>query len=73
MFGKKRNEVVASYDNLLEQKNKLERELANIQRKKDLEVDKINKKYESEIEQILREQKSCEMQIELAKKYTREN
>lgn len=73
MFKKRRNEVVVSYDNLLALKSRLDRELANIQRKKDLEVDKINKKYESEIEQILREQKSCEMQIELAKKYTREN
>ena len=73
IFNKARNYVVASYDNLLEQKSRLERELANIQRKKDLDVDKINKKYESRIEQIIREQKSCDMQIELAKKYTKEN
>lgn len=73
MFNKKRNEVVASYDNLLEQKSRLERELANVQRKKDLEVDKINKKYESKIEYIIRQQNANNMQIELAKRYTKEN
>ena len=73
MFNRERNNVVASYDSLLQQKSSLERELANIQRKKDLEVDKINKKYESKIEQVLRQQKSCDMQIDLAKKYTKEN
>lgn len=73
MFNKKRNEVVASYDNLLEQKSRLEQELANVQRKKDLEVDKINKKYESKIEYIIRQQNANNMQIELAKRYTKEN
>ena len=73
MFNRERNNVVASYDSLLLQKSSLERELANIQRRKDLEVDKINKKYESKIEQVLRQQKSCDMQIDLAKKYTKEN
>ena len=60
MFSRERNNVVASYDSLLLQKSSLERELANIQRRKDLEVDKINKKYESKIEQVLRQQKSCD-------------
>lgn len=73
MFNRKRNEVVASYDNLLEQKSRLEQELANVQRKKDLEVDKINKKYESKIEYIIRQQNANNMQIELAKRYTKEN
>ena len=67
------NVAVASYDKLLERKSKLEKELINVQRKKDLDLDKINKKYESKIEYILRQQKSCDMQIELAKKYTKEN
>ena len=67
------NVAVASYDKLLEKKSRLEKELINVQRKKDLDLDKINKKYESRIEHILRQQKSCDMQIELAKKYTKEN
>lgn len=67
------NVVVASYDKLLERKSKLEKNLINVQRKRDLDLDKINKKYESQIEYILRQQKSCDMQIELAKKYTKEN
>lgn len=67
------NVAVASYDKLLEKKSRLEKELINVQRKKDLDLDKINKKYESKIEYILRQQKSCDMQIELAKKYTKEN
>lgn len=67
------NVVVASYDKLLERKSRLEKNLINVQRKRDLDLDKINKKYESQIEYILRQQKSCDMQIELAKKYTKEN
>ena len=70
---REKNNVVASYNGLLELKSRLDQALAKEKRKKDLEVDKINKKYESKIEKILREQRSCDMQIELAKKYTREN
>ena len=69
LFNRNENVVVAGYDDLLEKRSGLEKQLINIQRKKDLDLDKINKKYESKIEQIIRKQKSCDMQIELAKKY----
>lgn len=73
LFNRNENVVVAGYDDLLEKRSGLEKQLINIQRKKDLDLDKINKKYESKIEQIIRKQKSCDMQIELAKKYMKEN
>ena len=74
MFGKrKENSVVESYDNLLKEGIRLANELANTQRKKDLEVDKINRKYEGTIDNLLRKQRANEMQVELAKKYTKEN
>ena len=74
MFEKKeKNFVVESYDNLLREKTRIANQLANTQRKKDLEVDKINRKYEGTIESLLRKQSANSMQIELAKRYTKDN
>lgn len=68
-----KNTTMASYDELLSQKRNLENMMANLQREKDLKVDRINNKYEAEIEQVLRALNVLDNEIDKAKMYVNDN
>lgn len=68
-----KNTTMASYDELLSQRRNLENMMANLQREKDLKVDRINNKYEAEIEQVLRALNVLDNEIDKAKMYVNDN
>ena len=68
-----KNTTMASYDEILSQRRNLENMMANLQREKDLKVDRINNKYEAEIEQVLRALNVLDNEIDKAKMYVNDN
>ncbi len=64
-----KNKAVNEIDNLINEDNKLELQLKELQRKRDLKVDKVDKKYSNKIDAILRRQDFINEQMVQARKY----
>lgn len=67
------NETIGSYSRLLSTLAEIERELARIQREKDLKVDTINRKYEDILGALMRKEEFIKMQIDQTKQYLNKN
>lgn len=70
---KNNNIVVDIYNDLLQEKQKLELEYQRLQRQRDLKIDTIDKQFSIKIDKILRKSEVLSMQIEQAKKYLSKN
>ena len=68
-----RNNTMVSFDELLSQKKLLENSLANLQREKDLKVDKVNNKYDAKIELVLRALSVVDNELDKTKTYVSKN
>lgn len=64
-----KNKTVNEIDKLLNEVNKLDLQLKEVQRKRDLKVDSIDTKYSNKIDAILRKKDFVKEQMEQAKKY----
>ena len=70
MFGKRKfNLITKEYNNIIEQRAKIDDEIANLQREKDLKVDKINKDFERKIAVLLNKKDELELIINNSKEY----
>jgi len=67
--GDMENKTVNQIDNLLNEENKLDLQMKELQRKRDLKVDTIDKKYSNKIDKILRKKDFVKEQMEQARKY----
>lgn len=72
-LGKIKNGTMTRYDDLLKRKKLLENKMANVQREKDLKIDKINNDYEAQLEELLRDLKLISNEISRSKEYVKEN
>ena len=68
-----KNNTMVSFDELLSQKKLLENNLANLQREKDLKVDKINNKYDAKIELVIRALSVIDNELDKTKTYVSKN
>jgi len=68
-----KNNTMVSFDELLSQKKLLENNLANLQREKDLKVDKVNNKYDAKIELVLRALSVIDNELDKTKTYVSKN
>lgn len=64
-----KNKAVNEIDNLINEDNKLDLQLKELQRKRDLKVDSIDKKYSNKIDAILRKKDVINEQMIQARKY----
>ena len=68
-----KNTTIISYDNLIQTKKELENEMSNLQREKDLKVDRINNEYETKIDAIVRAINFVDSEISKSKEYLKIN
>ena len=68
-----KNTTIISYDNLIQTKKELENEMSNLQREKDLKVDRINNEYETKIDAIVRAINFVDSAISKSKEYLKIN
>lgn len=57
------------YENLIKEKQRVEDEIARVQREKDLKVDTINKKYESTLNDLIRNKNELEILIKCTQEH----
>lgn len=65
--------MVKDYRKLINQEQKLENDLRNLQRERDLKVDAINSRYQFEIDKVMRELSITKLLVEASKKFVEEN
>ena len=65
--------MVKDYRKLINQEQKLENDLRNLQRARDLKVDAINSRYQFEIDKVMRELSITKLLVEASKKFVEEN
>ena len=68
-----KNTTIISYDNLIQTKKELENEMSNLQREKDLKVDRINNEYATKIDAIVRAINFVASAISKSKEYLKIN
>lgn len=68
-----KNKTIVSYDSLIRTKKELENEMSNLQREKDLKVDRINNQYEARIDAVIRTLRLVESEIDKSKEYLKVN
>ena len=68
-----KNTTIISYDNLIQTKKEIENEISNLQREKDLKVDRINNEYETKIDAIVRAINFVDSEISKSKEYLKIN
>lgn len=68
-----KNKTIISYDSLIRTKKELENEMSNLQREKDLKVDRINNQYEARIDAVIRTLRLVESEIDKSKEYLKVN
>ena len=70
MFGKRNFTLITKeYNDIIEEKAKIDDEIANLQREKDLKLDKINKDFERKISVLLNKKDELELIINNSKEY----
>lgn len=65
--------MVKDYRKQINQEQKLENDLRNLQRERDLKVDAINSRYQYEIDKVMRDLAIAKLMIEASKKFVEEN
>ena len=61
------------YENLIKAKQRVEDEIARVQREKDLKVDTINKKYESTLDNLIRKKSELGILIKCTQEHVASN